>query len=138
MKEVKVLLGKLTVNTTGDLTVGKGDSRLEIGASGTPGTAEFTSGTVNIKGRLTVTNGTASITGAVISIDPQDSLQPGWLTLHVFEAVWAASVTMSGGSITIIDPISVSNTWGREIQLVSVTVLKYLLWRYYLSGRWVV
>ena len=115
-------VGTLIVNTTGDLTVGAGNNRLQVGDNTIGGTAIFTAGTINVRGRLTLTNGTVTINGATINIDPQASYSLVG-TSNVLEAVGAVNVTMSAGSIVIVDPLSTSES-GREIMLESGTGTK--------------
>ena len=105
--------------TGGTLNVGNGNNRLEVLAGGS---ANFSGGAVNIGGRLTLTAGITTIQGGSILIDPRGaaSLAP---TSNVFEAAAAASVTMVGGNVTIVDPRVATQT-GREIKISSGTGAK--------------
>lgn len=98
----------------GTLTIGNGNNRLEVLGAGT---ANFTGGTVTISGRLTLTGGTTTISGANLSINPRGTSNLAG-TSNVFEAAGAASVTMSGGSITIVNP-KVATLTGREVKIVT-------------------
>jgi hypothetical protein len=106
--------GTFTVNTSGTLTVGVGNNRLEIG---TGGTGTFTAGTVTIGGRLTFSGGSTTINGASINVDPQQSSSLG-ATSHVFEVSGTANLTFSSGTLTLVDPISATGT-GRDILISS-------------------
>jgi hypothetical protein len=103
----------------GSLNIGNGNNRLEVLAGGS---ANFSGGVVNIGGRLTLTAGSTTILGGSILIDPRGaaSLAP---TSNVFEAAAAASVSMVGGSVTIVDPRVATQT-GREIKISSGTGTK--------------
>ena len=110
--------GTLTVNTSGTVAVGRGANRIEISG----GTATFSAGTIDIGGRLTLSSGSVTIDGATILVDPQKASSLGG-TNDVFSAAGAASVTMSGGSITIVDPNANADT-GAEIALTAGTGAK--------------
>lgn len=100
----------------GTLNVGSGNNRLEaLGGS----TLIFTGGTANIAGRFTLSGGTTTMNGGSIVINPRGSSNLG-ATSNVFEAAAAASVTMTGGSVTIVNPRTATST-GREVKIVSGT-----------------
>ncbi len=103
----------------GTLTVGNGNNRVEVLGGGV---ATFSGGVTNIGGRLTLTAGATTIQGGSINIDPRGatSLVP---TSNVFEAAPAASVSMVGGILAIVDPKIASQT-GREIKISSGTGAK--------------
>ncbi|MBI3960163.1 MAG: hypothetical protein HY328_15220 [Chloroflexi bacterium] len=108
--------GTLTINTAGSLSVGNGNDRLETSSGGV---TTLTAGTVNINGRFTHADGsTTTIDGATILVDPQGTSTLGGAN-DVFHAAAAAELTMSGGSITIVDPLATSSDTGREILIVS-------------------
>ncbi|NOX63085.1 MAG: hypothetical protein GXP42_14250 [Chloroflexi bacterium] len=110
--------GNLTINTTGTVAVGRGANRLEISG----GTATLSAGTIDIGGRLRLGGGSTTIDGATILIDPQKTSALGG-TNDVFSAAGAANITMSGGSITIVDPNANADT-GAEIALTAGTGVK--------------
>jgi len=103
----------------GTLTIGNGNNRLEVLGGGA---ANFTGGAVAISGRLTLSGGTTTISGTNISINPRGTSNLAG-TSNVFEAAGAASVTMSGGSITIVNPKATTLT-GREVKIVAGTGAK--------------
>lgn len=112
--------GILTVNTSGSVSIGHGNNRLEV----SNGTAAFTAGTINIGGRLTLDGGSTVIDGADIRIDPQGSNSLTGSN-DVFSATGTATVTMSSGSLTIVDPnANVDN--GQEINLTAGSGTKSL------------
>lgn len=112
--------GTLTVNTSGSLSLGNGNDRLETSAGGI---TTLTAGIVNVNGKFTLaSDSTTTINGATIHLDPQDSSTLG-SSNDVFEAVSSANLDMSSGSITIVDPLSSSGS-GRDIQIVSGTGTK--------------
>lgn len=104
--------GILTVNTTGTVAVGDGASSLNVTSNAV---VTITAGTVNIFGRLNATNGSTTITGGAINIDPQAASNLG--SVHVLNFAGAANVTMSGGSITIVDPKAANGD--NEVQIVT-------------------
>jgi hypothetical protein len=109
-----VVTGTLTVNTSGTFTMGSGNN--SITTTGTP-TINFTSGTVTIYGRLTLTLGTTTINGANIFIDPQHTNNLA-NSSNCFEVAAAANFYFSSGSVTIIDPVTgATGGSGREIRL---------------------
>lgn len=108
--------GSLTVNTSGSFSMGSGNN--SITTSGTQ-TINFTSGTVNIYGRLTLTTGTTVISGANIFIDPQRTNNLGG-TSNPFECSGTANLTFSSGSITLVDPIAAATT-GRDLKIGGTT-----------------
>jgi hypothetical protein len=99
---------------SGSLNVGNGNNRLEVLGGGT---ANFAGGTVSVAGRLTLTGGTTTVNGTDISINPRGTQNLG-STSNVFEAGANASVTMTGGSITIVNPKTVTAT-GREVKVIA-------------------
>ncbi len=105
--------GTLTVNTSGYFSMGSGNNSL-IPAVATA-VVNFTAGTVNIYGRLTLTAGTTTINGANIFIDPQhtNSLAN---SSNCIEVAAAANFTFSSGSVTIVDPLVAPAGTGREIR----------------------
>ncbi|NOZ48620.1 MAG: hypothetical protein GXP37_01070 [Chloroflexi bacterium] len=112
--------GIFTVNTSGTVAIGNGTNRLEVSG----GTATFTAGTVDVGGRLSLRGGTTTINGANISIDPQGSNSLAG-SKDVFSATGTAAVTMSSGSLTIVDPnANVDN--GQEISLTAGSGTKSL------------
>jgi hypothetical protein len=106
--------GVLTVDTSGSVTLGEGNNRLETLSDGT---TSFESGTVNIDGRLALTSGSTTFSGAAVTIDPQTA-QTTAATQNVFFAAGAAAVTLTGGSITVVDPIAAPGS-GREMLITS-------------------
>ena len=110
--------GMLNV-TGGTLSVGNGNNRLEVLGGGS---ANFNGGVTNIGGRFTLTAGATTIQGGSINVDPRGaaSLAP---TSNVFEAAPAASISMVGGTLTIVDPRVATQT-GREIKISSGTGAK--------------
>jgi hypothetical protein len=105
--------GSLNVSG-GSLIVGNGNNRLEVLGAGS---ASFDGGTVTIGGRLTLSGGSTTINGTDIRLNPRGSTTLGGAS-NVFEAASAASLTMTGGSITIVNPKAVTST-GREIKIVA-------------------
>lgn len=108
-----LLVGGILDVSGGFLYVGGGNNRLEVLAGGL---AEFVDGTTTINGRLTLSSGTTVIEGGGIVINPRGSSNLGG-TSNVFEAAAAATVTMTGGSLTVVNPKTIT-TSGREIKLV--------------------
>lgn len=114
------LIVRGTLNVLGGtLNVGNGNNRLEVLGGGS---ASFTGGATNIGGRLTLTAGTTMIQGGSITIDPRGAAGLA-ATSNVFEAAAAASVSMFGGTLTIVDP-KVATQTGREIKISSGTGAK--------------
>jgi hypothetical protein len=67
------------------------------------------SGNITINGRLATSAGTTTISGGTIKIDPQvTSVLPA--TNHTFEVQSGGTLNMSGGTVTIVDPISTTGT----------------------------
>lgn len=98
----------------GSLNVGNGNNRLEVLGGGT---ANFSGGEVTIAGRLTLSGGSTAISGTDIWINPRGASNLAG-TSNVFEAAGPASATMSGGSITIVNPKTVTVA-GREVKIVA-------------------
>ncbi len=98
----------------GSLSVGGGNNRLEV-LSG--GSFSCSDGLVSILGRLTLSGGTTSITGGAMSVNPRGGTNLSQ-TSNVFEAASAAEVSMSGGSLTIVNPKTATST-GREVKVVT-------------------
>lgn len=103
----------------GALTVGGGNNRLEILPGGA---ARFSGGAALVNGRLTLTAGETEILGGSLSINPRGTtnLAP---TSNVFEAAAAASVSMTGGTLTIVNPRTATST-GREVRVTPGSGLK--------------
>lgn len=105
--------GILTVNTSGTFAMGDGASSLN---ATTNAVVTLTAGAVDIFGRFNATAGsTTTITGATIRIDPQATNNLG--AGDVVNFAGGANVTMSGGSITIVDPKAANGD--NEVQIVS-------------------
>lgn len=100
----------------GTLNVGMGNNRLEVLGTGA---AEFLGGQVFIKGRMTLSGGVTSIAGSDIAIDPRGTTSLS-ANSNVFEAAGAASVAMTGGSLTIVNPKTATAN-GREVRIVAGT-----------------
>lgn len=98
----------------GTLDIGAGNNRLEVLAGGL---AEFSGGSTNILGRLTLTSGTTNISGGTISVNPRGASNLS-ATSNVFEAASAADISMTGGSLTIVNPKTSTST-GREVKITS-------------------
>lgn len=107
--------GSITVNTSGSLTTGNLNSNSRLQCSGT-GVLNMVSGTINARGRLTITN-VANISGGDIFIYPQgvgSALSP---TSNAFEVTSGTGVlNMTGGNITLVSPNAAATT-GRDLKL---------------------
>jgi hypothetical protein len=75
---------------------------------------------VNIGGRLTLTSGNTAIDGATIIIDPQVGGAHLGSGNHVFGAASVAGITMSAGTLTVVDPLAGSGP-GREFLMIAGT-----------------
>ncbi|MGA7161757.1 MAG: hypothetical protein WBZ48_12185, partial [Bacteroidota bacterium] len=109
-----VVTGTLTVNTSGTFTMGTGANSL---TTVTSPTINFTAGTVNILGRLTLTLGSTTINGATININPQGAATLG-ATSNSFECSGTAGLTFSSGSVTLVNPNAAASS-GRDVKLTS-------------------
>lgn len=110
-----IVKGVLDVSS-GTLTVGGGNNRLEVVS---PGDARFEGGTVTINGRFTLSGGTTSISGGGIAVNPRGSSDLSGSS-NVFEGAGAASILMTGGSLTIVNP-RVATWSGREVKMIAGT-----------------
>jgi len=103
--------GYFTMTTSGSVTVGIGNNAVKIHNGGA---ASLTSGTLNINGNLVLQNGsTTTFNGARIKVDPQGSSNLSGASNNVVRMAREAVVTMSSGSITIVDPLA----WGTKAEL---------------------
>jgi len=109
-----LLVGGMLDVAGGTLNVGGGNNRLEVLAGGV---ASFSGGATSIFGRLTLTSGTTTIDGGALAVNPRGSTNLG-ATSNVFEAAGAASIEVSAGSLTIVNPKAVTSS-GREIKITS-------------------
>lgn len=120
-RDLTISGGSLTVNSTGTspvLEVGRGDDTFEVGPGGAGGTVTLTAGDVLIQGQFLMSSGTTTLDGAAIKVDPQ----VGGNTLgggkDAFRASVDAALTMSAGSVTLVDPNANTGN-GRDIWLGS-------------------
>lgn len=113
--------GSLTVNSTGTspvLKAGRGDDTFEVGPAAAGGTVTLTAGDVQILGQLVLSSGAATLNGSAVSIDPQGTSNNLGAAKNVFHASADAALTMSGGTVTLVDP-NAGSGGGRDLLLVS-------------------
>ena len=108
--------GTIIFNTSDSITIG---SPLTTASGSTKvdnaGTLNIISGTITIFGRFVTSTGTTTISGGNIFLDPQStSVLPA--TNNTFEVSTTGTLNMSAGSVTLVDPISVTGT-GIDIKM---------------------
>lgn len=106
--------GTFVANTSGTIAIGNGNDGLAIA---TGAAATLTSGTLNLNGAFAMNDGTTTIDGATINIDPQGAENLVGSN-NAFNAAGAANLTFSSGTVTIINP-NANTGGGNAVQVVA-------------------
>ncbi len=120
------------VNTTGKVQIGVGNNSITCT---TPGVINLISGNVYVYGKITLTTGTATISGANVYTNPNPSATSGTYVnsalltsasplssgSNPFEVSGAGTFNFTSGTVTLVNPIYSPNTAGngRDLKITS-------------------